>query len=330
MIAVFGAGAIGCWVGGRLAAAGAEVTLIGRARVLGELAGGLRTSELGGREAAAAVPDRDRRGGGARGRARAGDREVGADGGRRRRARDGAARGRGRRQPAERRAQRRRPARGAARAARARGDGAVQRDPARAGCVPPRVGGRAARRRRSGGRTAPRGVPAAALPIEPRPDMAAVQWAKLVLNLNNAINALSGLPLAVELAQRRVPALPRRIAARGARAARRGAGAGREADRDPAALDAAPARHCRTACSGCSRGASSRSIRRRGRRCGTTSRRRRPTEIDYLQGEVVALARRVGRTAPITRGLVQLVRAAEAGGRRTFTGDELAAALGVR
>ncbi len=32
--------------------------------------------------------------------------------------------------------------------------------------------------------------------------MAAVQWAKLVMNLNNAINALSGLPLAAELAQR--------------------------------------------------------------------------------------------------------------------------------
>ena len=32
--------------------------------------------------------------------------------------------------------------------------------------------------------------------------MPAVQWAKLVMNLNNAINALSGLPLAAELAQR--------------------------------------------------------------------------------------------------------------------------------
>ncbi len=34
VIAVFGAGAIGCWVGGRLAAGGARTTLIGRARVL--------------------------------------------------------------------------------------------------------------------------------------------------------------------------------------------------------------------------------------------------------------------------------------------------------
>ena len=33
-------------------------------------------------------------------------------------------------------------------------------------------------------------------------DMAAVQWGKLLLNLNNALNALSGLPLSVQIAQR--------------------------------------------------------------------------------------------------------------------------------
>ena len=45
-IAVFGAGAIGCWLGGRLATGGAEVTLIGRPRVLDELATGLTVTEL--------------------------------------------------------------------------------------------------------------------------------------------------------------------------------------------------------------------------------------------------------------------------------------------
>jgi 2-dehydropantoate 2-reductase len=43
---------------------------------------------------------------------------------------------------------------------------------------------------------------AADLPCELRDDMAAVQWGKLVLNLNNAINALSGKPLATELGER--------------------------------------------------------------------------------------------------------------------------------
>jgi len=34
-------------------------------------------------------------------------------------------------------------------------------------------------------------------------DMASVQAGKLLLNLNNALNALSGLPLVTELADRR-------------------------------------------------------------------------------------------------------------------------------
>src|SRR5690606_31902755 len=47
-----------------------------------------------------------------------------------------------------------------------------------------------------------RACAAAGLPLELRDDMLGVQWAKLVLNLNNAINALSGKPLAAELAER--------------------------------------------------------------------------------------------------------------------------------
>ncbi len=54
---------------------------------------------------------------------------------------------------------------------------------------------------------------------------------------------------------------------------------------------------------------------------------KRPTEIDQLQGEVVALAQRLGRAAPVNSALVGLVRAAEAGGKRDFTADELVAAL---
>lgn len=42
----------------------------------------------------------------------------------------------------------------------------------------------------------------AGLPLVQRDDMAGVQAAKLLLNLNNAINALSGLPLKEQLSQR--------------------------------------------------------------------------------------------------------------------------------
>ena len=48
-IAVVGAGLIGVYVGGRLAAAGADVTLIGRARVMDDLREhGLRITDLAG------------------------------------------------------------------------------------------------------------------------------------------------------------------------------------------------------------------------------------------------------------------------------------------
>ena len=39
----------------------------------------------------------------------------------------------------------------------------------------------------------------------------------------------------------------------------------------------------------------------------------RRTEVDYLNGELVALAERMGKDAPINRRIVELVRLAEKG-----------------
>jgi len=39
----------------------------------------------------------------------------------------------------------------------------------------------------------------------------------------------------------------------------------------------------------------------------------RKTEIDYLNGELVTLAERLQRAAPVNRAIVELVRKAEAG-----------------
>jgi 2-dehydropantoate 2-reductase len=39
----------------------------------------------------------------------------------------------------------------------------------------------------------------------------------------------------------------------------------------------------------------------------------RKTEIDYLNGELVRLAERLQRTAPVNRSIVELIRKAEAG-----------------
>ena len=42
--------------------------------------------------------------------------------------------------------------------------------------------------------------------------------------------------------------------------------------------------------------------------------RRRPTEIDYLQGAIVAMAAKLGVPVPINARIAELVRAAEAAG----------------
>jgi 2-dehydropantoate 2-reductase len=54
---------------------------------------------------------------------------------------------------------------------------------------------------------------------------------------------------------------------------------------------------------------------------------KRPTEIDYINGEVVRLATKLGRKAPVNSALVTLIRDAEQGGKRDFRGDELLAVL---
>jgi 2-dehydropantoate 2-reductase len=330
VIAVFGAGAIGCWVGGKLAAGGAEVTLIGRPRVIDELAGGLTVSELASTAAPATVkPKLAIEATAAAGAALVLVTVKSA-------------------QTAE---------AGAALAAVLPEEAVVvslqngvrNADVLRAtlpgrrvlaAMVPFNVVRRAAGayHRASGGELriddAPEAAPllaacrAAGLPIEPRDDMLAVQWAKLVMNLNNAINALSGQPLAAELAQR----VFRRCLAAAQREALELLAA---ANQDIARLTAIPPRWM------------PRLLEVPDRVFGVLARRvvaidpharssmwddleaHRPTEIDYLQGEVVALADRLGRAAPINRTLVRLVRDAEAGGKRDFTAGELHAALGL-
>jgi 2-dehydropantoate 2-reductase len=49
----------------------------------------------------------------------------------------------------------------------------------------------------------------------------------------------------------------------------------------------------------------------------------RPTEIDYLNGEVVKLAGMLGRRAPVNEKIVGLVKQAEAGVERRWTAKDL-------
>lgn len=321
-IVVFGAGAIGCWVGGRLSAGGADVTLIGRPRVIDELADGIRTTELHGpthtaKPTLATSPDAVR---GATivlvtvKSAQSSDAAkeiapfldercvvISLQNG-------------VRNVPTLREA--------------------LPRHRVLAGMVPFNVirPARAHYHRASAGTLMFENTDAIAplteaclrgnLPCELRDDMPAVQWGKLVLNLNNAINALSGLPLATELGNRDF----RRVLA----AAQREALELLAASHIPVArVTPLPPRlipRLLTVPDGLFK-----VLARRIVAIDPTARSsmwddleaKRRTEIDYIQGEVVALATRLGRTAPVNATLLALIREAEAGGRRDFTGLEL-------
>jgi len=53
----------------------------------------------------------------------------------------------------------------------------------------------------------------------------------------------------------------------------------------------------------------------------------RRTEVDWLNGEIVRLAEKTGRHAPVNARLVALIREAEAGGKRQWSGEDLLSEL---
>jgi len=143
------------------------------------------------------------------------------------------------------------------------------------------------------------------------PDIRSVLWGKLLFNLNNALVALSDLPLAQELADRRWRLVLARqigeaLAAMKACGIRPAAAAG---GASPALLPfilglpdwlfGLLARRMLAI------DPSARSS------MWDDLQRRRPTEIDALQGAVLGLARRAGTTAPTVERTIALVRKAE-------------------
>jgi len=155
-------------------------------------------------------------------------------------------------------------------------------------------------------------------------DMTGLAWGKLLINLNNAVNALSGKTLLEQLGTRDY----RRVVAASQREALAMLAAAGIA---PAAIGPiSPARlplvfglpdflFRRLVLAKWKIDANGRSSMADDFAAG------RPTEIDYLNGEVVRLAERLGRPAPVNRAVVALVREAEAGGRRHFEAKDLRA-----
>jgi len=143
-------------------------------------------------------------------------------------------------------------------------------------------------------------------------EMLALAWGKLLINLNNAVNALSGRTLRDELKHRDY----RRVFAA---SMREGLDLLKRADIEPATVGPiSPQALPRIVSSPdwifnnvflkrWKIDAKARSSMADDLAAG------RKTEVDYLNGELVRLAERLQRAAPVNRAIVELVRKAEAG-----------------
>jgi len=151
------------------------------------------------------------------------------------------------------------------------------------------------------------------LALRPSDNIAGVQWGKLILNLNNALNALSGLTVRAQLMQRPWRLL---MASQWAEALKPVRAAGIKivaATPVPAAVTPFLLRLPDPLF---------KAMLGRTMTIDATARssmsddllRGRLTEIDFLQGVIVDLARKHGLEAPIARRVVALIKQAEAAG----------------
>ncbi|MBB4842027.1 2-dehydropantoate 2-reductase [Paucibacter oligotrophus] len=156
--------------------------------------------------------------------------------------------------------------------------------------------------------------------------MQAVQWGKLLLNLNNPVNALSGLPLRAELLQR---GYRRCFAALQEEALELLAAAGIK----PAPMTPLPPRYLPQVLrlpSPLFRLLAARMLKIDAHARSSMAddlHLGRPTEIDALCGELVRLADKLGRAAPLNRRMVALVQAWPERQGRSYAPGELLSAL---
>jgi 2-dehydropantoate 2-reductase len=168
----------------------------------------------------------------------------------------------------------------------------------------------------------------AGLPLLLRDDMPAVQWAKLLLNLNNPVNALSGLPLRAQLmvrGYRRVFAALQDEALAVLAAARI----------EPAQLTPLPARWMPALLrlpTPLFRLAAARTLRIDARARSSMAddlALGRATEIDALCGEVLRMAQGLNLAAPVNARIIGLVHEQSVVARQ-WDAPRLLAALGMR
>jgi 2-dehydropantoate 2-reductase len=141
-----------------------------------------------------------------------------------------------------------------------------------------------------------------------------VQWGKLLVNLNNALNALSGLPLRRQLAQRAWRNLFADQMAEGLAAIR----AERIRPVSPTPIPASWTPSLLRLPDAIFEVLLGRTMKIDPEARSSMSedlQRGRRTEIDYLQGVVVEIAGRHGLDVPLSRRIVALIKSAEATGK---------------
>lgn len=167
----------------------------------------------------------------------------------------------------------------------------------------------------------------AGVPIDLHADLLPVQWGKLLINLNNPVNALSGLPLRDELLQRGY-----RVCF--AALIEEALGVLDKAGIAPAQLGAVPARRMLPILrlpTPLFRLVAARMLRIDGKARSSMAddlALGRRTEIDVLSGEVVRLAQSHGMQAPLNAKMVELLEAWPARAER-WPAAQLRKAMGL-
>lgn len=159
-------------------------------------------------------------------------------------------------------------------------------------------------------------------------DMRAIAWAKLLLNLNNPVNALSGLSLRQELMDRNF----RKVLAASIDEA---LSVLKSAGIKPAKITPLPPGMLPSFIDTPNWFFNTVGLRLQKVDANARSSMAddfiagRPTEIDHLNGEIVRLARTTGLAAPVNKRISELVGQAQSGGQHVWRGDALVEELGL-